>query len=73
MADEIERGRKQRRFDRLALIAEPWMLGLLRDSLSAASRARIADEVPKDLLRFQERTIRRHLAPGRSQNNSRPH
>jgi protein required for attachment to host cells len=63
VAEEIERGRKLQRFDRLALIAEPRMLGLLRKSLSDASRARIADEVPKDLLRFDETAIREHLAP----------
>ena len=41
-------------FDDLVLVAPPWMLGRLRDSLNAGTRRRISAEIPKDLT---------HLAP----------
>ena len=61
IAEEIERGRKAGRFDRLVLMCGARMLGLLRDALTAQSRELIVVEVPKDMAQHDEPAIRAHV------------
>jgi protein required for attachment to host cells len=61
VAEEIERGRKAGRFDRLVLMCGARMLGLLRESLSAPSRELVLVEVPKDMAQHDEPAIRAHV------------
>lgn len=48
-------------YDDLVLVAPPWMLGRLRDSLDAGTRRRICDEIPKDLTHLTAREVSRVL------------
>jgi protein required for attachment to host cells len=61
ICDEIERARHAGNFDRLVLAAGPRMLGLIRAGLSAPSRATVAAEVAKDLIRFEADELMEHL------------
>jgi protein required for attachment to host cells len=61
ICDEIDRARHAGNFDRLVLAAGPRMLGLIRGGLSAPSRAAVAAEVAKDLVRFEGRALIEHL------------
>jgi protein required for attachment to host cells len=61
IADEIERARYAGNFDRLVLAAGPRMLGLIRAALPAPSRAAVAAEVAKDLVRFEGHALIEHL------------
>ena len=61
IGEEIERGRKAGRFDRLVLMCGARMLGLLRDTLSTASRELVLVEVPKDMAKHDEPAIRAHV------------
>jgi len=46
---ELERRLHAHEFDRLAIVAEPRMLGMLRKGISPALRRSVVTEVPKDL------------------------
>lgn len=52
IVEELSQHRAAGSFDRLILIAEPRMLGLLRDELDEPLRAMIADEIDKDLIKL---------------------
>jgi protein required for attachment to host cells len=61
VADEIERSRHARTFDRVVLAAGPRMLGLIRAALSEPARACLAAEIAKDLVRFEGHDLLEHL------------
>ena len=63
IADEIDRARHAGSFDRFVLGAASPMLGLIRGALSVPSRAVLAAEVAKDLMRLDERALAEHLLP----------
>lgn len=48
-------------FDRLAILAEPRMLGLLRQKLSPTLRRMVIKEVPKDLTKCSAAALRRAI------------
>ncbi len=58
VAERIEAGRVNHEFEKLVLVAPPRMLGLLRQSLPAQSRALLAAEVPKDVVHQGPEAIR---------------
>jgi protein required for attachment to host cells len=58
---QLERDRRQRRFDRLVLIAGPSFLGHLRTALPAALSHCVADTVVKDLAPVGATDLRRYL------------
>jgi protein required for attachment to host cells len=57
IADRLEAGRVAHAFDRLALVAAPKFLGLLRERLTPQVRARIVHEIAKNLSRRGAETI----------------
>jgi protein required for attachment to host cells len=61
IAQEIETSGREKRFDRLVLMAGPAFLGLLRAALPDAVRAAVVAEVPKDLIHQPESVVRAHL------------
>jgi protein required for attachment to host cells len=61
IADEIERARNSRKFDKLVLAAGPRMLGLIRGGLSDSARACLAAEIAKDLVKFEGFELLEHL------------
>lgn len=52
LVDELERGFYAREFEQLAIVAEPRMLGTLRQKLSPALRRVLVTEVAKDLTKL---------------------
>lgn len=63
LARRLTRARRDGQFDRLYLLAEPHLLGVLRDSLDAPTRRLVAGELDKDLTRQGKASIRRRLPP----------
>lgn len=62
LAERLEHGRVRQEFDCLGLVAAPQFLGLLRDALSDACRAKVCLELDKDLTQLgQARDIRERL------------
>jgi len=61
VVDHLERGRQERQFERLILIAAPHFLGLLRKDLHAPLAAAVSNEVAKDLTRLTVNELRSHL------------
>ncbi|WP_323845430.1 host attachment protein [Microbulbifer magnicolonia] len=61
IAHALERGRKEGRFEKLYIVAEPQMVGSLRDSLKAPTRATIAGEMRKNLVNCDAEEIRAQL------------
>src|SRR5688500_19432064 len=58
VARTLDGARTRHEFDRLVLIAEPRMLGLLRDALPAACRSVVAAEIAKNLVQHDIEQIR---------------
>ncbi|SEA45273.1 host attachment protein [Microbulbifer marinus] len=61
IAHALERGRKEGRFEKLYIVAEPQMVGSLRDSLKSPTRATIAGEMGKNLVSCDPEEIRAQL------------
>ena len=61
VATRIDEARKQDRFDRLVLVAEPRFLGHLRQGLSPATRQRLTTELQKNLADADPGSIREAL------------
>ncbi|MES1943607.1 host cell attachment-required protein [Salinisphaera sp. PC39] len=61
IADVLDEGRREGRYTRLYLLAEPRLLGQLRDALDTTTRTLVAGEVDKDLSARSAETIRAHL------------
>lgn len=57
----LEKGRTSGQFKRLYLIAAPHFLGSLRESLDAATRRCVQDEIAKDVAHERPERIRKHL------------
>jgi len=58
IADRVEQGRTHDRFAHLVIAGAPAFLGLLRRSLSEATRQKIRKEIHKNLVREDEKAIR---------------
>jgi protein required for attachment to host cells len=63
VAEYVERGAADKKFDRLVLVAPPQMLGDLRGALGQQSQARVTHEVPKDLTKLPIAKLREQLMP----------
>ncbi|MBI2993424.1 MAG: host attachment protein [Gammaproteobacteria bacterium] len=61
VAERVERARAQGMFKRLILVAAPGFLGLLRGSLGDATRQCITREIHKNLVRKDEKAIRKSM------------
>lgn len=61
IAERLEAGRVRNAFDKLALIAPPEFLGLLRDALNPQLRALVLHEVDKNVSRLDPAAIRTRL------------
>ena len=59
--EQLEDAMNQGRFDRLALIAPPHFLGLLRKNMSKGLSSRVSHEVNKNLIHSNSQEIREHL------------
>jgi protein required for attachment to host cells len=59
----LEQAQREKRFERLVLIAAPAFLGHLREALPKSLRTSLAAEVDKDLVRQPEVAIQAHLPP----------
>jgi protein required for attachment to host cells len=58
LAGELSAHRRSDDFDRLVLVAEPRMLGMLRDAFDTRVKAAIIDEIDKDLVKMpRERLV----------------
>lgn len=70
VADKLEHGLRDRRFDRLAIVAPPAALGDLREALSKSLQSKVTAELAKDLVKIPKNDLPSHLAPiweGRSE------
>jgi len=63
IADELEKARREDRFDRLVLMAGPAFLGQIRAVIPKSLSAMVIVEIGKDLVHQDERAISAHLPP----------
>jgi protein required for attachment to host cells len=61
VVQRLEAGRTKNEFDKLALVAAPEFLGLLREKLNPQLRALVVHELGKNLVREDARAIRASL------------
>jgi protein required for attachment to host cells len=61
VAEELDRTSRTDGFERVVVMAGPSFLGLLRAELSAALRAKVVAEIPKDLVHQPESAVKGHL------------
>lgn len=61
LAEELERGRIEKRYDQLVLVAAPAFLGLIRAELSPSVERMIVEEVPKNISRETPEAIRARI------------
>lgn len=61
LAERLDEGRKQERYDRLVIVAPPKALGQLRAQLSAGVRERITGSLDKDLTHVPDHQLAEHL------------
>ena len=62
LADKLDAEHRQKKFNRLTVVAAPHFLGLLRDQMSAALAGVVVHEVAKDLTREDGRTLQEHVS-----------
>lgn len=61
VAEKIDDARKQDKFERLVLVADPGFLGQVRQDLPAATRHRLSAELHKNLVEADPERIRQAL------------
>lgn len=61
LAHALERGREEGRYEKLYIVAEPQMVGSLRDAMDAPTRATVAGETGKNLVSCEAEEIRAQL------------
>lgn len=61
IAHALERGREEGRFENLYIVAEPKMVGPLRNAMSATTRAAIQGETAKNVIHDAPEEIRKQL------------
>lgn len=62
LASDLDQARTANRFEDVVLVADPHMLGLLRDSLTSATMAKVSASVDKDLGMENADEIVRHIS-----------
>jgi protein required for attachment to host cells len=65
LADRIEQGRVERRFEKLCFVAPPRFLGLLREKCCRETGKLVEFELAKDLANLDAAAIDAHLRNGR--------
>jgi protein required for attachment to host cells len=63
VAAELSKALREKRFDRLQIVAAPRFLGLLRQVLDKEVAAVIEDEKAKDLIHLDAADLTAHLVP----------
>jgi protein required for attachment to host cells len=63
VAEYVDRGAAEKKFDKLVLIAPPQMLGDLRGALGQHSQARVTHQVAKDLTKLPVAKLQEQLLP----------
>ena len=63
VAAELSKGLREKRFDRLHLVAAPRFLGMLRQELDKEVAAVVEDEKAKDLIHLDAAALTAHLFP----------
>ncbi len=63
VADYVEQGARDGKFDNLVMVAPPQMLGDLRGALGHHAAARLAGTAPKDLMKVPTAELKTHLQP----------
>lgn len=63
IAKFLEHARTANSFDELVLVAEPRVLGMLREQISSECSKLIRDELHKNILSLPEHELRKHLSP----------
>jgi protein required for attachment to host cells len=61
IAARLAEGRRQKKFDRLVIMASPAFLGILRDCLGKPVSEAVVATVPKDLVAHDVAAIQAHL------------
>jgi protein required for attachment to host cells len=61
IGEALALARREGRFDRIVLMADPGFLGLIRKELPSGLASSVAAEVPKDLVHQTEEAVRAHL------------
>jgi len=61
IAQELDTAHREKRYERLIVMAGPAFLGLLRDAFTKPVAAAIIAEVPKDVIHQPESAVRAHL------------
>ncbi len=62
IARRLDEARRKDEFEKLVVVAGPPFLGLVRGELSRLTRARVVDEIHKDLVHSPVDVLRRQLA-----------
>jgi protein required for attachment to host cells len=62
IARRLDDARRKDEFDQLVVVAGPPFLGLVRQELSGPTRARLATEIPKDLVHSAPEVLAQRLA-----------
>ena len=62
IAQQIERGQNEEKFDSLVLVAPPRFLGRLRQELGKAARNLVIGELDKNLVEADAKTLERHVS-----------
>lgn len=62
LVDELERRLRAHEFEKLSIVAEPRMLGMLRQKLSPALRQTVVAEVAKDLTKLPRQELDKAIA-----------
>ena len=63
IAEYVEQGAVDKKFDRLVLVAPPHMLGDLRGALGRQAQARVSHEIAKDLTKLPVAKLQEQLRP----------
>ena len=61
LAARLASGRNAQAFDQVVLVAEPHLLGLLRDALDEPTRRCVGGEIARDLVHVEDRDVWSHI------------
>lgn len=64
VGDYLDKARNEHRYDALVLVAPPKFLGMLRKKIGKEVRARVVDDLGKDLSWFNARQLESYFAQG---------
>jgi protein required for attachment to host cells len=70
VAEHLAQAQRQHRYERLRIVAAPRFLGRLRKQLDAQVKQAVEDELDKDLLQLDRRTLTQRLFPSNGAGNA---